>query len=731
MGGGCTFCPYPVAVMVVPVVGTAPSGWSPVLSRISALRPPTNQVETASTAASGCGLGLVVHAGMAYAAVTVHRRNGSRPSTAPGEKDVPAPVPASGWAAVSSRSCPGLSTTLAVQVWAAAAAVRKNGSTAGSVDGPVVDEEKNAGYVRPVPETAVTAAATASVTTTNSWGRCQRTRRRDGFTGRGGAPTVVGVKAMRGACSVVDWVAVTAVDGVRCPVGEGEPGEADGIPRRSDVGDTPSCDHWPVPAAVSRPRLITEIRRFGNDLATMLAGLDPRTLHPSDAAVLVNEVVSVERRLAGLRLACAARAAESSAVAASGSRSAEHWYAEQVGVGLPAARRSLQTSQRLQELQRTREQAMAGALSEVQVDRVADAAFANPRSEGELLRAARRSGMRGLAAVCDRAKAEVSDEHAEQQRLAAVHRRRFLRHSRTADGAFRLEVHTTPDAGAQVMAAVERRADQLFHVARRQGRREPHHAYQVDALVDLVTAAVTGARSSDTPDPADRADAEKERGSAAGQRGQSTGLVATITFLVDAEAFRRGRLGSGERCELAGVGPVPLSMVERYVGASRVDLVVTRGVDVASVVSLGRVIPRALRVALQVRDATCVVPGCDVSSPLEIDHIEPFARGGPTRLSNLCRLCPHHHDLKTYRGWTIRGGPGAWEWRRPDEPGDPDSTSRIDGCPAPASMPDAASPGVARTATTSRQRQGRPPRSRSDGPTATAGHFARALFDSA
>lgn len=409
----------------------------------------------------------------------------------------------------------------------------------------------------------------------------------------------------------------------------------------------------------------------------IVEGLDPAALHPSDAAAVVREVVAVERRLAGLRLACAARAAASSAVAEAGSRSAEHWYAEQTGVGLSAARRSLRTSERLQELRRTREQAMAGALSEAQLDRVAEAASANPRSEGTLLRAAGRQGMRGLAAVCDRAKAAVADERQERERLAEVHRRRFLHHSRTADGAFRLQVHTTPDAGARLMAAVDQRARQLFDDARRQGRREAHAAYQADALVDLVTG--TAQPGIDQPG----IDQPGPGGPGSTRPGARSVAAATITFLVDAEAFHRGQLIDGERCELAGVGPVPLAMVERYVGRSRIDLVVTRGVDVASVVSLGRTIPRALRVALEVRDPSCVVPGCDTSSPLEIDHIVPFAEGGPTQLSNLCRLCAHHHDLKTYRGWTIRGGPGAWEWRPPGEPADPATTNRTDPSPAP------------------------------------------------
>jgi len=84
-----------------------------------------------------------------------------------------------------------------------------------------------------------------------------------------------------------------------------------------------------------------------------------------------------------------------------------------------------------------------------------------------------------------------------------------------------------------------------------------------------------------------------------------------------------------------------------------------------------RTIPPALRTLLEARDRECVVPGCDVTRGLEIDHRERFAVGGPTTAENCARLCRRHHDMKTYQGWRIGGTPGAWTWRAPDEYRDP------------------------------------------------------------
>ena len=65
------------------------------------------------------------------------------------------------------------------------------------------------------------------------------------------------------------------------------------------------------------------------------------------------------------------------------------------------------------------------------------------------------------------------------------------------------------------------------------------------------------------------------------------------------------------------------------------------------------------RAALLARDRTCVIAGCDVHQRLEIDHVVPFAQGGPTCVTNTKLLCPFHHLLKT-KGWLLVGGPGTY-----------------------------------------------------------------------
>jgi hypothetical protein len=68
-----------------------------------------------------------------------------------------------------------------------------------------------------------------------------------------------------------------------------------------------------------------------------------------------------------------------------------------------------------------------------------------------------------------------------------------------------------------------------------------------------------------------------------------------------------------------------------------------------------RVINRRLRRALEHRDRSCAVPGCDATRGLHAHHIAHWEDGGPTELANLILLCPYHHRLHHRGVLTITG----------------------------------------------------------------------------
>ncbi|BBZ47090.1 hypothetical protein MPRM_43710 [Mycobacterium parmense] len=69
-----------------------------------------------------------------------------------------------------------------------------------------------------------------------------------------------------------------------------------------------------------------------------------------------------------------------------------------------------------------------------------------------------------------------------------------------------------------------------------------------------------------------------------------------------------------------------------------------------------RTINRRLRRALQHRHPHCAVPGCGATRGLHAHHLQHWENGGPTDLTNLVLICPHHHRAH-HRGDITLTGP--------------------------------------------------------------------------
>ena len=118
-------------------------------------------------------------------------------------------------------------------------------------------------------------------------------------------------------------------------------------------------------------------------------------------------------------------------------------------------------------------------------------------------------------------------------------------------------------------------------------------------------------------------------------------------LLVDAEALRRGHAEPGETCEIAGVGPVPVSVARDVFGESLLSIVIRRGVAVQTVVHTGRVATEVQRTALFVQQlGRCIDDGCD-RRMAEADHITPYTIVRETALPNLAGRCRPCHRRKT------------------------------------------------------------------------------------
>jgi hypothetical protein len=386
----------------------------------------------------------------------------------------------------------------------------------------------------------------------------------------------------------------------------------------------------------------------------VVAEVDPKRVTGEDAACVLERLVKLERAVAAGKLGFAQRTAECMTWREQGHRSAADWLAQKTKSSIGEAISTLETAGSLPALPATQEALRQGALSVQQVREIAAAASADPKSEADLIEAAGYLSLKGLQY---RTRLVKMNSMNQAEQVASIRKGRFLRHWFDQEGAFNLRARLTPDAGAEVMSNVRCRALFVAEEARHAGMApEPQAAYEADALVALAVGDVR----QDT-----------FQGHVGGRRRQPD-----LVYHVNLESLRRGRVEDGELCEVPGVGPVPLAVIENVVGDAMTRLVIDNGVDVTTVCHLGRTVPAPLETALEARDRTCVVPGCDVSLSLEIDHWKiPFAKGGPTELWNLARLCRFHHQMKTYEGYELREGPGRWEWVPPP------------GVPADASAP--------------------------------------------
>jgi hypothetical protein len=70
---------------------------------------------------------------------------------------------------------------------------------------------------------------------------------------------------------------------------------------------------------------------------------------------------------------------------------------------------------------------------------------------------------------------------------------------------------------------------------------------------------------------------------------------------------------------------------------------------------------------LKRRDGGCRFPGCTCTRFVDAHHIQHWADGGETSMSNLILLCKRHHRLVHEEGFgLIRGADGTFNFSLPD-----------------------------------------------------------------
>ena len=373
------------------------------------------------------------------------------------------------------------------------------------------------------------------------------------------------------------------------------------------------------------PSCVQELDRLGDEIAELSAHLDAATA----------------------RLLTLIREFDARGGWNTGFRSCAEWLSWRVGLDLGAARERVRVAHAIGALPLLADALAHGQLSYAKVRALTR--VASPETEAKLL-AVGRAGTAAHVERIVRAWRRV-DRRAEAREAALQHAGRSLQVVHEEDGTIVIRGRLTPEAGALLVRALDAARETLHQRTRRAAdasAADPTMAaptraqQQADALVLLAETALH----------------QKLDPGAPGERYQ-------VVVHVDA-ALLEDPQRDGQTALEGGIRVSAETSRRLACDASRVVMRHDPDGRVVEVGARTRTIPPALRRALHHRDTTCRFPGCG-GRVAEGHHVQHWARGGPTTLTNLVSLCRRHHRAVHEEGYQVRRiADGTFQFRRPD-----------------------------------------------------------------
>jgi hypothetical protein len=457
------------------------------------------------------------------------------------------------------------------------------------------------------------------------------------------------------------------------------------------------------------------ITRLAEELGRELTGLDPDTLAGADARDLVPVLARVERRAAAAAVRCGARAAAPTMARKGGERAAAEWLGQATGRTRRQAEAALHLAQVAHEAPATRRAWADGELTVDQAEQITEAVRCVPEVEDDLLALARRAPAEEVRREARKIVRDAREETVEERQARHHRRRRlgtWTNDDGEWEGRFATATTQAVGIAAGLELCSEAAFRRARREGRREPL-AAHRLDGLELMAHLVTGghpAELGYELTDLPaalrppldddtddlddpwacgDPADIGgdplpDAGDGPGSpAVAPQGalelddaddEPVPTVAQVlstspprfasdrfrvrgvgrpycVLVVDLTAILRGESLPGERCEIPGIGPVPVAYARELLGEGLLRLAIRDGVDVRTVVHPRRRPNAHQLTALLARYDECSVSGCTTRAALQVDHDHPWADTHQTWLPNLKKVCPHHHARKTNERW--------------------------------------------------------------------------------
>ena len=324
-----------------------------------------------------------------------------------------------------------------------------------------------------------------------------------------------------------------------------------------------------------------------------------------------------------------------------------HWRCD---LSLSAAREKVRVAHALKTLPQIAMAFAEGALSYSKVRALTR--VASPDNEEKLLEFARRTTAARVEERCRELRCGTAASTDESVR---AHARRALRlHRDPLRGVATITVELPLETAELIDKALDRARDTAV-ACEPEFAEQNWAAQQADALVAMARAYMTSETLSREPNGS--ADAPASAASA-GASAPSAPAPYLVTVHVDETALRGG----------AGRAGLPIEAVRRIAcDAERVVINEDERGEPLSVGRKTRTVPAGIRRALWARDKGCRFPGCHRTRFVDAHHIEHWASGGETSLSNLMLLCSRHHRLLHEGGFRIeKDYQDRWFFKRPD-----------------------------------------------------------------
>ncbi len=301
---------------------------------------------------------------------------------------------------------------------------------------------------------------------------------------------------------------------------------------------------------------------------------------------------------------------------AEGFVSFDHWLGWRCGIDARTARAYLRVARALKNLPGTTAALQTGEISYSKVRAITRVAKAD--NEETLLDFARNATAAQVERITSAWRRSEDNAREESDRIES---RRFANVFVDDEGMVVVRARLAPDEGAVFMRAMDAAREELWKGEKAEGAAAQQRADQLALLADRSLSEGASARKG-----GDRVmvlvHMDAEAGSAEPDRRQ-----ACDASVVEVEHHENGDLTAGRKT---------------------------------------RVISSALRRALRVRDDDrCTFPSC-THRVVDAHHIQHWANGGPTVLSNIVSVCRRHHTLLHEGGFRVELTPAGARFFRPD-----------------------------------------------------------------